>query len=277
MLKGLESTVTLHNGVEMPRLGLGVYKMEDGDEVKEAVLYALKNGYRSIDTASLYGNEIGVGEAVKESGIPRESIFVTSKVWNTEQGYEETIKSFEASLKRLDMEYLDLFLIHWPAPELGKFKETWRALEKLYNDSKIKAIGVSNFKEEHLEALMEDASIVPMVNQIELHPSLTQEPLRAFCEKHDIKVEAWSPLKQGKLFENPVLKAISEKHGKSVAQIIIRWDLQHGIITIPKSVTPHRIDENSHVFDFELTDEEMKQIDQLNQDERVGPDPLKLN
>ena len=255
----------------MPWFGLGVYKVNDGDEVINAVKTAIETGYRSIDTAAFYQNEQGVGIAVKESGVPREELFITTKVWNDDQGYEQTLKAFEKSMKLLDLEYIDLYLVHWPVK--GKFKETWKALEKLYRDGRVRAIGVCNFKEHHLQELLADAEIVPAVNQVELHPRLTQQPLREFCQKHNIQVEAWAPIMRGKLGDNPVLLKIAAKYGKTPAQVILRWDIQHGIVTIPKSARPERIKENADIFDFELTAEEMAEIDALNRDERTGPDP----
>ncbi|PXW92148.1 diketogulonate reductase-like aldo/keto reductase [Streptohalobacillus salinus] len=277
MLKDLSSKTTLHNGVEMPWLGLGVYKMDDGDEVKEAVKAAINSGYRSIDTAAFYGNEEGVGAAIKEVDVPREELFITSKLWNTDHGYDETLAAFEKTLERLDLAYLDLYLIHWPLPKVDKYKATWRAFEKLYQEKKIRAIGVSNFKEEHLKELIRGSQVTPMVNQVEFHPHLSQEPLRSFCRDHNIQVEAWSPLKQGDLFDDDTLKEIAERHNKTVAQVIIRWDLQSGVVTIPKSSKAARIKENSDVFDFELSNEEMRMINHLNKDERVGPDPSLFN
>jgi diketogulonate reductase-like aldo/keto reductase len=275
MVKNLQDTTTLHNGVEMPWFGLGVFKVEEGPELVNAVKVAIKHGYRSIDTAAIYENEEGVGqgirEGLKEAGISREDLFVTSKVWNADLGYESTIAAYEKSLQKLGLEYLDLYLIHWPVE--GKYKEAWRALETLYKEGKVKAIGVSNFQIHHLKDLMEDAEVKPMVNQVECHPRLTQKEVQAFCKEQGIQLEAWSPLMQGELLDNEVLQAIATKHGKSVAQVILRWDLQNGIVTIPKSTKEHRIVENSTVFDFELTEEEMNQIDGLNQNHRVGPDP----
>ncbi|MFS0891889.1 aldo/keto reductase [Peribacillus frigoritolerans] len=275
MVKNLQDTTTLHNGVKMPWFGLGVFKVEEGPELVNAVKVAIKQGYRSIDTAAIYENEEGVGqgirEGLKEAGISREDLFVTSKVWNADLGYESTIAAYEKSLQKLGLEYLDLYLIHWPVE--GKYKEAWRALETLYKEGKVKAIGVSNFQIHHLKDLMEDAEVKPMVNQVECHPRLTQKEVQAFCKEQGIQLEAWSPLMQGELLDNEVLQAIATKHGKSVAQVILRWDLQNGIVTIPKSTKEHRIVENSTVFDFELTEEEMNQIDGLNQNHRVGPDP----
>ncbi|MCK2017218.1 aldo/keto reductase [Peribacillus frigoritolerans] len=275
MVKNLQDTTTLHNGVKMPWFGLGVFKVEEGPELVNAVKVAIKHGYRSIDTAAIYENEEGVGqgirEGLKEAGISREDLFVTSKVWNADLGYESTIAAYEKSLQKLGLEYLDLYLIHWPVE--GKYKEAWRALETLYKEGKVKAIGVSNFQIHHLKDLMEDAEVKPMVNQVECHPRLTQKEVQAFCKEQGIQLEAWSPLMQGELLDNEVLQSIATKHGKSVAQVILRWDLQNGIVTIPKSTKEHRIVENSTVFDFELTEEEMNQIDGLNQNHRVGPDP----
>ncbi|MET1180287.1 aldo/keto reductase [Peribacillus simplex] len=275
MVKNLQDTTTLHNGVKMPWFGLGVFKVEEGPELVNAVKVAIKHGYRSIDTAAIYENEEGVGqgirEGIKEAGISREDLFVTSKVWNADLGYESAIAAYEKSLKKLGLDYLDLYLIHWPVE--GKYKEAWRALETLYKEGKVKSIGVSNFQIHHLKDLMEDAEVKPMVNQVECHPRLTQKEVQAFCKEQGIQLEAWSPLMQGELLDNDDLQAIATKHGKSVAQVILRWDIQNGIVTIPKSTKEHRIVENSSIFDFELTEEEMNQIDGLNQNHRVGPDP----
>ncbi|MDF9410389.1 aldo/keto reductase [Brevibacillus laterosporus] len=275
MAKNLQDTTALHNGIKMPWFGIGVFKVEEGSELVTAVKSAIKHGYRSIDTAAIYGNETSVGQAIhegiQEANISREDLFVTSKVWNADLGYEATLAAFETSLNKLGLEYLDLYLIHWPVK--GKYKEAWRALEKLYKDGRVKAIGVSNFQIHHLEDLMGEAEVKPMINQVEFHPYLTQKELITFCRTHDIQMEAWSPLMQGQLLDNPVLQEIADKHGKTVAQVILRWDLQHGVVTIPKSTKEHRIVENASVFDFELTQEEMDRIDALNQNHRVGPDP----
>lgn len=275
MINHLQDTVTLHNGVKIPGLGLGVFKVEEGPELIQAVKAAVKHGYRSIDTAAVYQNEGSVGEAIadlfKESTVAREDLFVTSKVWNADLGYESTLAAYETSLNKLGLDYLDLYLIHWPVK--GKYKDAWRALETLYRDGRVKAIGVSNFQVHHLEDLMKDAEIKPMINQVEFHPRLTQKEVRAFCQEHGIQMEAWSPLMQGELLDNEVLKGIAEKYGKSVAQIILRWDVQHGVVTIPKSTKEQRIIENAALFDFELTEDDMNQIDGLNEDRRVGPDP----
>ncbi|WP_342599576.1 aldo/keto reductase [Psychrobacillus sp. FSL H8-0483] len=275
MIKNIQDTTTLHNGVKMPWFGIGVFKVEEGPELVNAVKFAIKHGYRSVDTAAIYENEEGVGQAIREgineAGIPREELFITSKVWNSDLGYESTLLAYETSLKKLDLEYLDLYLIHWPVE--GKFKEAWRALETLYKEGRVKAIGVSNFQVHHLEDLMNDAEIKPMVNQVEYHPRLTQKEIQAFCQEHGIQLEAWSPLMQGQLLDNLVLQEIANKYNKTIAQIILRWDLQNGVVTIPKSTKEYRIVENPTVFDFELTKEEMQRIDELNQNHRVGPDP----
>ncbi|GIP56219.1 putative oxidoreductase YtbE [Paenibacillus woosongensis] len=273
--KSLQDKTTLHNGVKMPWFGIGVFKVEEGPELVHAVKTAIKYGYRSVDTAAIYENEEGVGqgirEGMREAGISREDLFVTSKVWNTDLGYESAIAAYETSLKKLGLEYLDLYLIHWPVE--GKYKDAWRALETLYKEGRVKAIGVSNFQIHHLEDLMKEAEIKPMVNQVEYHPRLTQKELQSFCQEHGIQLEAWSPLMQGQLLDHQVLKEIADKYGKSIAQVILRWDLQNGVVTIPKSTKEHRIIENATVFDFELTDEDMKRINELNQNYRVGPDP----
>ncbi|USK60550.1 aldo/keto reductase [Peribacillus asahii] len=274
MISNIKETITLHNGVKIPQLGFGVFKVENGSQTVQSVKKALEVGYRSIDTAAIYQNEEGVGQAIRESGIPREDIFVTSKVWNTDQGYESTLAAFDASLKRLGLDYLDLYLIHWPGKD--KYVDTWRALETLYKEGKVRAIGVSNFHIHHLENLLKSSEVKPVINQIELHPRLTQVEIREFCQKHDIQVEAWSPLGRGVLLDNPTIGEIAKKHGKTSAQVIIRWHLQHGIVVIPKSVTPARIEENAQVFDFELSVEEMKGIDGLHANERVGSNPDEL-
>ncbi|MFD3257198.1 aldo/keto reductase [Paenibacillus lentus] len=273
--KNLQDKTILYNGVKMPWFGIGVFKVEEGPELVHAVKTAIKHGYRSVDTAAIYENEEGVGlgirEGMKEAGISREDLFVTSKVWNADLGYESTIAAYEASLNKLGLEYLDLYLIHWPVE--GKYKDAWRALETLYKEGRVKAIGVSNFQIHHLEDLMKDAELKPMVNQVEYHPRLTQKELQSFCQEHEIQLEAWSPLMQGQLLDHQVLKDIANKYDKSTAQVILRWDLQNGVVTIPKSTKEHRIVENATVFDFELTEEEMKRINDLNQNYRVGPDP----
>ncbi|MET3938737.1 diketogulonate reductase-like aldo/keto reductase [Paenibacillus sp. PvP094] len=274
-MKNVQDTTTLYNGVKMPWLGFGVFKVKDGEEVVEAVKTAIQAGYRSIDTAKAYNNETGVAQGIRESGVAREDLFITTKVWNSDQGYESTLAAFEASMERLELEYLDLYLIHWPVK--GKYKDTWRALEKLHREGRIRAIGVSNFQIHHLEDLMTDATIKPAVNQVELHPLLIQSELRDYCNKHQIQIEAWSPLGQGNLLEHPLLQDIAAKYGKSPAQVILRWDLQNGIVTIPKSVTPQRIRENADLYDFELTADEVEQINGLNENKRFGSDPDNFN
>ncbi|WP_410974223.1 aldo/keto reductase [Bacillus cereus] len=274
-MKNLQSKAVLNNGVEMPWFGLGVFKVEEGPELVEAVKSAIKAGYRSIDTAAIYGNEKAVGEGIRAgieaTGIAREELFITSKVWNADQGYETTIAAYEESLKKLGLDYLDLYLVHWPSE--GKYKDTWRALETLYKEKRVRAIGVSNFQIHHLQDVMKDAEIKPMINQVEYHPRLTQKELQAFCKEQGIQMEAWSPLMQGQLLDNETLQEIAEKHGKTTAQVILRWDLQNGVIIIPKSTKEHRIIANADVFNFELTKEDMEKIDALNQNHRVGPDP----
>ncbi|MDR7240216.1 aldo/keto reductase [Neobacillus drentensis] len=271
MPTNLKDTTTLSNGVKMPWMGLGVFKVTEGEEVIQSVKAAIKNGYISIDTAAIYGNEEGVGQAIKESGVPREDLFITTKLWNSEQGYESTLAAFETSMNKLGLDYLDLYLIHWPGKD--KYKETWKAFEKLYKDGRVRAIGVSNFLVHHLEDLLSSAEIKPMVNQVEFHPHLTQKELLAFCKNEGIQLEAWSPLKQGQLLSEPVLQDLAHKYNKSVAQVILRWDLQHGVVTIPKSIKEHRIIENANIFDFELSAEDMDKIDGLNQDSRAGSHP----
>ncbi|PPB02353.1 aldo/keto reductase [Brevibacillus laterosporus] len=261
---------TLANGVVKPWVGLGVYKADDGAEVEQAIRMALEAGYRSIDTAAIYENEAGVGKAIRDSKIPREEIFVTTKVWNTEQGYESTLQAFDTSLQKLGLDYIDLYLVHWPVP--GKYKETWRALETLYKKGLVRSIGVSNFHIHHLEDLLSVCEVKPMLNQIEMHPYLIQEELRQYCEQHGIYVEAWRPLMRGNL-EVPLLQEMAERHQKTPAQIVLRWDLQHKVLVIPKSVRKERIIENAGLFDFELTDEDMAMLDSLNRDQRFGPDP----
>ncbi|MFF2499907.1 aldo/keto reductase [Peribacillus sp. NPDC058075] len=274
MISNIGETITLHNGVKMPQLGFGVFKVKNGNETVESVKKAIEVGYRAIDTAAIYENEEGVGQAIRECGVPREELFITSKVWNTEQGYETTLQAFDDSLNRLGLEYLDLYLIHWPGKD--KYLETWRALEKLYKDGKVKSIGVSNFHVHHLENLLANSEVKPVVNQIELHPLLTQVEIREYCAKHEIKVESWSPLGRGNLLEEPTINHIAKKHGKSSAQVLIRWHLQHDLVVIPKSITSSRIEENAQVFDFSLSLNEMNQIDALNKNERFGSNPDEL-
>lgn len=267
----------LNNGVEIPQVGFGVFLIPE-TETKAAVATALEAGYRHIDTAKLYQNEAEVGEAIAESGIPREEIFVTTKVWNSEQGYEPAIASFEASLDRLGLQVLDLLLIHWPVPDLDRYVETWQAFEKLYADGRVRAIGVSNFHVPHLQRLFDEATVVPAVNQIELHPQLPQDELRAFHAQHGIVTEAWSPLARGgAVLSDPTVTAIADRVGKSPAQVVLRWSLQLGNVVLPRSVTPSRIAENLELFDFSLTEEDMAGIAGLATDERIGPNPETFN
>ena len=273
----------LNNGVSIPAAGFGTWQTPDGCTAVSAVKTALCGGYSHIDTAAVYGNEESVGRGVRESLADRSDLFVTGKLWNTERGYDKTIAAFEKTLQDLDTDYLDLYLIHWPAspsqyPNWREINsETWRALETLYDQGKVRAIGVSNFGVSHLEALLEDCRIRPMVNQIEVHPGQNQTEIVDFCRDHDILVEAWSPLGTGRMLANPVLNEIGEAHDKSAAQVCIRWLLQRGILPLPKSVTPHRIAENIDVFDFELTDEDMNRINEIPYFGGSGLDPDKVD
>ncbi|WP_308295056.1 aldo/keto reductase [Streptomyces sp. NK08204] len=265
--------IILNNGVEMPQLGFGVWQVPD-DEAEQAVATALEAGYRSIDTAAIYGNEAGTGKAIAASGLPREDVFVTTKLWNSDQGYDSTLRAFDASLRKLGLEYVDLYLIHWPLPSRDTYLETYKAFEKLYSDGRVRAIGVSNFLPEYLERLIAGTSVIPAVNQIELHPHLQQHAAREFHAEQGIRTEAWSPLGQGKgLLEVPAIVAIAQKHNRTPAQIVLRWHIQLGNLVIPKSVTPSRIRENIDVFDFSLDTEDLAAISALNEDRRIGPDP----
>jgi 2,5-diketo-D-gluconate reductase A len=269
--------IILNNGVEMPQLGFGVWQVAD-DEAERAVGTALEAGYRSVDTAAIYGNEEGTGRAIAASGLPREELFVTTKLWNADQGHDSTLRAFDTSLKKLGLEYVDLYLIHWPMPERGTFVDTYKAFEKLYEEGRAKAIGVSNFLPEHLTTLLEATSVVPAVNQIELHPQLQQRAAREVHAEHGIATEAWSPLGSGKgLLDVPALVAIARKHGRTPAQVVLRWHLQLGNVVIPKSVTPSRIKENFEVFDFSLDDEDLGAISALDEDRRLGSNPADVN
>jgi methylglyoxal/glyoxal reductase len=270
-MRSIKEKSVLHNGVEMPWVGLGVYKADSDNEVEEAILTALDEGYRSIDTASFYNNEEGVGRALKAAAVPREELFITTKVWNDDHGYENTIKAFHESRRKLGLEVIDLYLIHWPVA--GLFKETWQALEKLYEEGYVRAVGVSNFQPHHLEELKQSAEVFPMVNQVEYHPWLTQPELHQYCKENNVQLEAWSPLTRGRKLDDETITALAEKYGKTPAQVILRWDLQTDVVTIPKSVTTDRIRENAEIFDFELTEEDVKKISDLNEDLRFGPDP----
>ncbi len=271
-MKQSDCTV-LNNGVGMPWLGLGVWqgRPEDGAHVEAAVKTAISLGYRSIDTAAGYENESGVGKAVKASGIARDDIFITTKVRNSDHGYETTLKAFEESRLKLGLDYIDLFLVHWPVK--GKYVDTWRAFERLYEEGLVRAIGVSNFQVHHLEDILSSGKIVPAVNQVEYHPRLIQTEVHRFCIKHGIQLEAWSPLMLGRILDNPLVVQLAANYERTPAQIILRWDLQHEVVTIPKSIHPQRIAENAGIFDFELTLEDMGKIDHLNKNERTGPDP----
>ena len=274
-LSDIKGTFPLSNGVNMPYLGLGVFQSKDGPEVVNAVKWALETGYRHIDTAAVYNNEKGAGQGIKDSKVNRKDIFLVSKVWNTDQGYESTLKAFDASLKRLQTDYLDLYLVHWPVS--GKYKETWRALEYLYNEGRVRAIGVSNFLKHHLEDLMLNAEIVPMVNQMEFHPYLVQQQLIDFCLQKAIQYEAWSPLMQGNVFDLEPIKKLAQEYEKTVAQIVLRWDLQKGVVTIPKSVHKDRIIANADIFDFELSPKDMILLDDMDRGKRFGSDPDNFN
>ncbi|MCY9783073.1 aldo/keto reductase [Nocardiopsis sp. EMB25] len=264
--------VTLSNGVRMPQLGFGVWQVSD-DAVVDAVATALETGYRSIDTAAAYGNERGVGEALSRAELDRDDVFVTSKLANPEQGYDHTLRAFDASLERLRLETLDLYLIHWPLPRRDLYVSTWKALERLYADGRVRAIGVCNFQVEHLERVMEEGGITPMVNQIELHPLLVQRSMREFDAKHNIVTEAWSPLGQGKLLDHPTVTAVADELDRTPAQVLLRWHIQLGNVVIPKSVTPERIRSNFTIFDFELSEADMDRISGLDTGSRFGPDP----
>lgn len=269
--------VTLQNGLKMPQLGYGVWQVEDAEAVP-AVKKAIETGYRSIDTAMIYKNERGVGQAIQESGVAREDLFITTKVWNTDQGYDNTLKAFDESLERLGLDYVDLYLIHWPTPEFDNYVETYKAMEKLYNDGRVKAIGVCNFDTDHLQRLLDECEVTPVVNQIECHPFLAQNDVKAFCKENGILVEAWSPLMQGgEVLKEEAIQSIASKHNKTAAQVIIRWHLQNDTIVIPKSVTPSRIEENFNVFDFTLDKEDMERIHELDRGERKGPKPKEMN
>lgn len=267
----INGTFKLDNGVEMPYLGLGGFEIGEESKTINIIKYALEVGYRHIDTASFYNNEGSVGEAIRQSNVDRKDIFVTSKVWNSEQGYDKTLKSFDDSLNRLGFEYLDLYLVHWAV--VGKYIDTWKALEHLYKEGRVKAIGVSNFLIHHIEDILQSGDIVPMVNQVEFHPRLMRKDLMQFCKKHNIQYEAWAPLMQGKILTNDTVTKLAEKYSKTPAQIIIRWDIQNGVVTIPKSSKKERVLSNSQIFDFELSPDDMKLINDLDTNEGLGPDP----
>lgn len=270
-------TIEFYNGHHMPKLGLGTFRVENDETCKEAVKHAIESGYRSIDTAKVYGNEeqvgIGIKEGLEAAGLSREDIFVTSKLYFEDFGRENVAQAYDTSIKKLGLDYLDLYLVHWPGTNEAVMIDTWKGMEDLYKDSKVKNIGVSNFQPEHLEALLAQVSIKPVINQVEFHPYFTQNELRKYLDAQKIYMESWSPLMNAQILNDETLIEIGKEVGKSPAQVIIRWNIQHGVIVIPKSITPSRIEENINVFDFELSEEQMNRIDQLNKDKRVGPDP----
>ena len=269
--------VTLNNGVAIPQVGLGVFRSKEGPEVEQAVGTALEAGYRLIDTAAGYQNEAGVGRAIKASGLPREEIFVTTKLWNADHAYDKALRAFDNSLEQLDCGYIDLYLIHFPAPLHGMFTQAWKALETLYESKRVRAIGVSNFMPHHLDELLKEAQTVPAVNQIELHPLFQQKETRPYCLAHGIAIESYSPLMEGKVLDHPLIVNLAERYGKTPAQVILRWHVQSGFIVIPKSTRPERIRENIALFDFELSAHDMQMIDGLDLKERVGVDPDTFN
>ncbi|MGZ4468476.1 MAG: aldo/keto reductase [Nocardioidaceae bacterium] len=268
--------ITLNNGIEIPQLGFGVFQIKP-EETKQATLAALEVGYRHIDTAEMYGNEKEVGEAVRASKIDRDDIFVTSKLNNGFHAYDEALTAFDQTLKDLAFDYLDLFLVHWPLPGVGDFVETWKAMEEIYSSGRVKAVGVSNFNPHHLRRLHAETTVVPAVNQVEIHPYFGNEDVRAFDAEHGIATGAWSPIAQGKVLDDATLVRIAESHGKTPAQVTLRWHIQRGDIVFPKSVTRSRVEENFNIFDFELSGTDMTDITALNKDERIGPDPDTFN
>jgi 2,5-diketo-D-gluconate reductase A len=268
--------ITLNNGVQIPQLGFGVFQIPP-DQTRDATLTALEAGYRHIDTAQMYGNEKEVAEAVRESGLDRGEVFITSKLNNGFHAYDDALAAFDRSLEVMQLEHLDLFLVHWPLPKIGDFVETWRAMEEIYRSGRAKAIGVSNFQAHHIRRLHDETEIGPAINQIEIHPYLTQEPLRAFDAEHDIATEAWSPIAQGQVLDDDTIVRIAKSHNRTPAQVTLRWHLQRGDIVFPKSVTASRVAENFAVFDFELDEIEMADITGLNRDERTGPNPDEFN
>ena len=282
-MKSLQDTFKLSNGVEIPCVGFGTFRTPNGEVAVRAVKEAIAAGYRHIDTAAVYGNERSVGAAIRESGIDRKDIFITSKLWNSDQGFDSTLRAFDKTMQALGTDYLDLYLIHWPIPRKHDDdwqqlnRETWRAMEKLYREGRVRAIGVSNFKPRHLDALLEKADIAPMVDQIELHPGMPQDETVEYCRARDILVEAWGPLAQGRLFESVELDVLAAKHRKSVSQIVLRWHLQRGILPLPKSITPSRIVENAQLFDFELSSQEMNFITHIKcESSGLDPDTFRM-
>ncbi|MBD8523649.1 aldo/keto reductase [Lysinibacillus fusiformis] len=273
-------TVTLNNGLKMPLVGYGVFRVPEGEDLAEAVKTAIAKGYRSIDTAQVYRNEESVGRgiraAIEEGLVTREELFITSKVWNDGLSYEETLAAYDSSLEKIGLDYLDLYLVHWPGIDTN-YLDVYKALEMIYQDGRVRSIGVSNFHVHHLEKLLKETTVIPVINQIEFHPHLTQEEVRAYCTDKDIQVEAWSPLMNGALLEEALIQDLASKYGKTPAQIVLRYDVQHNVVTIPKTMTATRMVENLDVFDFTLTDGEMNQLDALNDGLRCGPDPEKFN
>ncbi|MGX5791857.1 aldo/keto reductase [Staphylococcus equorum] len=273
--------IDFHNGNTMPQLGLGVFRVENDNTAKDAVKHAIINGYRSIDAALVYGNEEMVGRGIQEgmdaADIQREDLFITSKLWFDSFGKDNVEQGYQTSIDNLGLDYLDLYLIHWPGTDESVMIETWKGMEALYESGKIKNIGVSNFNIEHLEALKSQTSIKPVINQVEFHPYFTQQELRTYLDTESIYMESWSPLMNAEILTDETINAIAEEIGKSPAQVVIRWNIEHGIVTIPKSITPHRIEENINIFDFSLTANQMERIDALNESKRIGPNPLELN
>ena len=274
-------TVQFYNGRTMPKIGLGTYRVKDSDECRESVKYAIEQGYRSIDTAMIYGNEETVGQGIKEglesTGLSREDLFITSKLWLTDFGRQNVEDAYRQSVAKLGLDYLDLYLMHWPGTNEAVMIDTWRGMEDLYKQNQVKNIGVSNFTPEHFEALLAQVSIKPVINQVEFHPYLTQNELRKYLEAQNIIMESWSPLMNSQILHDEVINEVANEVGKTPAQVVIRWNIQHDVVVIPKSVTPHRIEENLDVWNFELSDNQMERIDQLNQDKRIGPNPLEFN
>lgn len=269
--------LTMNDGRTIPQLGLGVFKAEDSD-AQAAVRTAIETGYRHVDTAAIYGNEAGVGRGVADTGIARDDLFITTKLWNEEQGFDSTLRAAEESLGKLGMDYVDLYLIHWPSPRRDLYVETWRALIRLREEGRVRSIGVSNFTAEHLDRIISETGVTPVLNQIELHPRFQQARLAEANRERDVLTQAWSPLGQGRLLEDPVLTEIAARHDRSPAQVILRWHLQKGFVVIPKSVTPQRIRDNFDVFDFELSQEDMAAVGGLDKaDGRIGPDPMKAD
>lgn len=273
--------VQFYNGRTMPKIGLGTYRVKDSDECRESVKHAIEQGYRSIDTAMIYGNEETVGQGIKEglksTGLSREDLFITSKLWLTDFGRQNVEEAYRQSVEKLGLDYLDLYLMHWPGTNEAVMIDSWRGMEDLYKQNQVKNIGVSNFTPEHFEALLAQVSIKPVINQVEFHPYLTQNKLRKYLEAQNIIMESWSPLMNSQILHDDVINEVANEVGKTPAQVVIRWNIQHDVVVIPKSVTPHRIEENLDVWNFELSDNQMERIDQLNQDKRIGPNPLEFD